>query len=221
MSKRQKVSSEQTTCPRCGNNIRFGALACPVCGLVFGDKPDTQMLDQAEATAPSCYRCGRPAQLGEMVCAGCGAAFDDDVDFAPPDDTNDFRMQLAEKTGPDFPSRLGISTFIPTTVTLDMNGIRLDVPTVEVAILGRGSQPENQEILVDLSPFGAGDKGVSRRHLIIRRRGTLIYVADLGSRNGTWLNGQRLVAHGERLLRNGDEIQLSRLKFRVMYHSWE
>lgn len=47
------------------------------------------------------------------------------------------------------------------------------------------------------------DQGVSRRHAELRADGTRLRVADLGSRNGTWLNGQRVTsgtaAVGDRL----------------------
>jgi hypothetical protein len=217
----QQASSGQTSCPRCGHSVRYGERACSECGLSFDDSLKTKKWDLSEATVPSCHRCGKPHQPGDTVCAACGASFNGGAaDFAP-DDTNDFRAELAAKIGENFPSKIGISTFIPTTITLEINGLQLPAPTAEVIILGRGSQSDAQEVLVDLGPFGAGDKGVSRRHVIIRRRGTLIYVADIGSTNGTWHNGQRLVAFGERLLRDGDELQLSRLKLRVMCRSWE
>lgn len=48
--------------------------------------------------------------------------------------------------------------------------------------------------------------GVSRRHIVIRRRGQQFAIADLGSSNGTFVNGQRLQA--EQPLRSGDCIAL-------------
>lgn len=38
------------------------------------------------------------------------------------------------------------------------------------------------------------DQGVSRRHAELRADGARLRVADLGSRNGTWLNGQRVTS---------------------------
>lgn len=61
------------------------------------------------------------------------------------------------------------------------------------------------------SDFNAAKRGVSRRHMAIRRKGSLIYIVDVGSTNGTYLNGRRLQRNEERILRDGDEIHLSHL----------
>ncbi len=94
----------------------------------------------------------------------------------------------------------------------------MKVPVAEVITIGRTSDiPDDSRPDVDLSAFGAGDKGVSRKHIKIKRKNILVYVADLGSTNGTLLNGRRLIPNAERLLRNGDELQLGRLKIKVKF----
>jgi len=70
---------------------------------------------------------------------------------------------------------------------------------------------------VDLTPFNALEKGVSRRHLRIRCPDYMLYVTDLGSRNGTWLNGHIILPGAERLLRSGDTLQLGALRIRVKF----
>jgi pSer/pThr/pTyr-binding forkhead associated (FHA) protein len=49
------------------------------------------------------------------------------------------------------------------------------------------------------------DPNVSRRHAEIRRRGSDVVVYDLGSTNGTRVNGVRVK---EQLLNDGDEIEV-------------
>lgn len=49
------------------------------------------------------------------------------------------------------------------------------------------------------------DPNVSRRHAEIRRRGADVFVVDLGSTNGTRVNGVRVK---EQLLKDGDEIEV-------------
>lgn len=50
------------------------------------------------------------------------------------------------------------------------------------------------------------DRIVSKEHCIIEQRGDLFVLRDLGSLNGTYVNGARVI--GERALRSGDEIAL-------------
>ncbi|OBF96384.1 FHA domain-containing protein [Mycolicibacterium flavescens] len=57
------------------------------------------------------------------------------------------------------------------------------------------------------------DETVSRLHAVLENLGFAWSIRDLGSRNGTYLNGERISA--ERVLRSGDEVRLgkSRLVF--------
>jgi pSer/pThr/pTyr-binding forkhead associated (FHA) protein len=52
--------------------------------------------------------------------------------------------------------------------------------------------------------------GVSRVHAVFERFGDTWCIRDLGSRNGTFVNGGRIL--GERALHSGDEILLGRLR---------
>ena len=50
------------------------------------------------------------------------------------------------------------------------------------------------------------DSSVSRAHVLFEQLGGAWFVEDLGSRNGTYVNGQRIT--GRRVVRSGDEIRL-------------
>ncbi len=50
------------------------------------------------------------------------------------------------------------------------------------------------------------DRSVSRRHAVVVARGASVTIRDLGSRNGSWVNGARTV--GDRRLRAGDRVEL-------------
>jgi DNA-binding CsgD family transcriptional regulator len=56
--------------------------------------------------------------------------------------------------------------------------------------------------------------GVSRVHAVFERFGDTWCVRDLGSRNGTFVNGARIIA--EQTLQRGDEVLLGRL--RLVFH---
>lgn len=72
---------------------------------------------------------------------------------------------------------------------------------------------------IDLTPFGALEKGVSRMHAVIFRSEDTVMLVDKGSANGTHLNGHRLVPHQPRVLRNGDEIRLGKMIAHIYFKS--
>ncbi|NWG16669.1 MAG: FHA domain-containing protein [Chloroflexi bacterium] len=84
-------------------------------------------------------------------------------------------------------------------------------------ILGRTDATSPQKPDVDLTPFGALDKGVSRIHAAIYRNEDTLTLVDMGSANGTHLNGQRLVPEQPRILRDGDEIRLGKLVAHIYF----
>ncbi len=70
---------------------------------------------------------------------------------------------------------------------------------------------------LNLSPYGAKDKGVSRVHAALRRDNDRWVVVDLGSTNGTRLNGTRLNPQEPVPVASGDEVCLGRLAFRISF----
>jgi hypothetical protein len=77
--------------------------------------------------------------------------------------------------------------------------------------LGRYDGTSPKAPTIDLTPFGALEKGVSRMHAMIQRADNTILLTDLGSANGTHLNGQKLNANQPRIVRDGDEIRFGKL----------
>jgi hypothetical protein len=84
-------------------------------------------------------------------------------------------------------------------------------------ILGRADNTSTQKPDLDLTPYGAVEKGVSRIHAAIYRNEDTLTLIDMGSANGTHLNGQRLVPEQPRILRDGDEIRLGKLVAHVYF----
>src|SRR6476646_2644443 len=56
------------------------------------------------------------------------------------------------------------------------------------------------------------DKIVSKEHCILEQRDGQFVLRDLGSLNGTYINGERV--RGEQMLRHGDEIALGSTRAR-------
>ncbi len=66
---------------------------------------------------------------------------------------------------------------------------------------------------LDLTPYF--ECGISRRHAIIRRTADGFVLIDLGSKNGTILNGVRLDPDVPHPLSSGDQITLGDLVFSI------
>lgn len=84
---------------------------------------------------------------------------------------------------------------------------------------GRHLQPlDGDQLTVGTDPsndIAPDHRGLSRVHAVLARYGKAWSIRDLGSRNGTFVNGERII--GERTLHPGDEIVLANL--RIVFHS--
>jgi hypothetical protein len=84
-------------------------------------------------------------------------------------------------------------------------------------IVGRCDSDTSEPVDVDLTPYSAREMGVSRRHAALYRTSSVLSVVDLGSHNGTYLNGLRLLPQQPRLLRSGDEVAFGAMLFQIYF----
>jgi hypothetical protein len=165
----------------------------------------------AHLSGPKCPNCQELYVTGTRECGKCGHQ----------SDMADQTMLLSApvqytpaKTG--LLGEPSIDDRKPITLEIDKSSIL--VPILDNVVVGRMSTSPGDPIPdIDLNPFSAHTHGVSRRHIKIVRVRNWPYVIDLGSSNGTFLNGRALIPHNQRVLRNGDELQLGRLKLRVKF----
>jgi hypothetical protein len=99
----------------------------------------------------------------------------------------------------------------PSQLIVAANGTALPLPAAAQAIVGRNDAVSNFYPDIDLTPYGALDQGVGRRHLRLFVQSGQVMVEDLDSTNGTLLNGQKLAARQPQPLRDGDQLQVGRL----------
>lgn len=81
-----------------------------------------------------------------------------------------------------------------------------------------GRITEGQPILpdVDLTPYEAYAQGVSRLHAALKIVNQRVIIVDMGSSNGTRVNGQKIVPKVDYTLNHGDMITLGKLKIQVL-----
>lgn len=162
-----------------------------------------------------CPYCAFDNLEGALFCESCGFSLWDDAEGRIStrkleDDAN----ELSVKSG------WGTATFQPRSqVIIHIRDAPepLTITPKEEYLLGRYDSSSGVTPDLDLTPFGALDKGVSRIHSALRRGDEVISIVDLDSANGTFLNGQRLASHQPRLLRDGDEIRLGKLVMHIYF----
>ncbi|HEX3596955.1 MAG TPA: GGDEF domain-containing protein [Polyangiaceae bacterium] len=112
-----------------------------------------------------------------------------------------------------------------TMTTVNMTAVTIPLPALrDRAVLVRMDETHaGQVILADGADLRIGrhptsslvidDEGISRSHARIVRKGSSYFVEDLGSSNGTYVNGERLEFAAE--LSDGAQLQLGpRVRFR-------
>jgi hypothetical protein len=168
-----------------------------------------KLTDNTIRLCPHCHRSYSP---GELICAYCGIPF---VNMGKTNKIESHELDVAAtKNWP-----IGeVSAQLEKPITFQCGDQALTMPVVDSVTVGRLSKVQGDpQPDIKLNLFGAEEKGVSRQHIKIIRKQDLLYVADLGSSNGTFLNGRPLVRNCLRLLRHGDELQLGLLKMQIRF----
>jgi len=163
-----------------------------------------------------CPSCGRKHRPGTLFCSECGVYLPTGgplrteplaEEELPISRANPWVGEQAEGAeAPPLPLRLVVLATdrqiqLPSTAEVQVG--RLDA--------AHGIFPD-----LDLTSDGGLEGGVSRRHCKIHQRGSAYLVEDVGSANGTFLNGQRLTPYLPHVLKNSDELQVGRIKLRVV-----
>jgi hypothetical protein len=101
-------------------------------------------------------------------------------------------------------------SFKTLLLTIEEGGC-IELPLSKEVVLGRLDPSRAIFPDVDLTSDEGIDKGVSRRHARISRREDQVFIEDLNSLNGTFLNATRLVPEVPYPIKDGDQIQLGKL----------
>jgi hypothetical protein len=83
--------------------------------------------------------------------------------------------------------------------------------------LGRFELGSNRPNEIDLTPYGALDRGVSRVHAQLHLENRHLYITDLGSTNGTYLAGKKLEPNEPTRIKKGDELLVGRLAVQILF----
>lgn len=189
-------------------------------GAVVTVTPNIPTLNQPAAAEAddvvwvNCPHCGKTNQRHEVFCYSCGqllepvkGAFDTRV----LNETTSTPLD-SEHYGPDSVLVLRVRGSTENYETRPQNADH------EI-IIGRSTKGSVLAPDIDLTNRQASDLGVSRLHLSIHfdAEHAAVLVADLGSANGSFINGQRMMPKEVRVLRHGDELRLGKLVLLVSF----
>jgi len=165
-------------------------------------------LDTIDKFCPACKR----KNDGEAtVCAYCGASLESEK----VDQTTE-RMKKVTLLLPDIQESIEsarpISPIPPGAIAIYVLGETkpIAISEEEEFILGR-HVIEGSDNIIDLTPYGGLEKGVSRKHAIIRKAKIAFEIVDLYSTNGTWINEKRLMPNKAYPLDSGIQIRLGQM----------
>jgi hypothetical protein len=147
-----------------------------------------------------CPECGFVNAEGANYCQKCGAYLAVTGEVKPGETTEAYTVD--ETTGSLKPVDLDRVSSAGATLVIRSGGGRggeafpLDRDRMTI-----GRNPDAEVFLDDVT--------VSRNHAMLVRRPDGVYIDDLGSLNGTYVNKQRIESH---LLVDGDELQVGKYK---------
>jgi hypothetical protein len=116
---------------------------------------------------------------------------------------------------PDF-SRSGVAQNLDISIMLMDYGEILALSGRSEYTIGRVSTGQSILPDIDLGPYLAYEKGVSRLHVLVKIGGGIVSISDLGSVNGTQLNGKVLLPNQPHPLIHGDILTLGKMKLQVL-----
>ncbi|HLV36707.1 MAG TPA: FHA domain-containing protein [Spirillospora sp.] len=140
-----------------------------------------------------CPTCRYPNREGYMFCEDCGEELS--------------LVESVPQSGAS-PSQNGIAVI---SLRLPEAGDEILLQLDSRNIIGRADDDRLRQPDIDLNLYQAYEHGVSTLHAVIELTDEGVQIVDIGSTNGTWVNGRRLVPNQLYPLNDDDEIRFGRL----------
>ncbi len=109
-----------------------------------------------------------------------------------------------------------VSIAIQLLIRGEMPPLMVEV-RLDPVILGRYDPEAMKQPEIDLTKYNAHEDGVSRLHAELLLHEDRVCVQDLSSRNGTYVNNEKLAPYIEHPLCDGDWLKLGRLKILINF----
>lgn len=127
--------------------------------------------------------------------------------------------ELPSSQAPDRPQRGQLSDQAPQPWSVRFiatsHAIPIQLRVDDRAIIGRADPDAKFKPEIDLAPYKALERGVSRRHAELRAGKDYLMIIDRNSTNGTQLNGYSLNANEPYRLQHGDRLTIGTMELEV------
>jgi hypothetical protein len=217
------------SCPQCGTQNLPGMAYCEHCGSPLDTPaPTTAPAAAAEADAGAAEAIAQAQAVLDQLPAD---TFDTDTaPAAEPQDSTAAAANTSDKANsadtasddaaapPVAPVQATAST--PPVLTISFATGGQHEITTDITNVGRSDVAQNWHPELDLIPFGgaAPDLGVSRHQARIQRTGDTFSITDVGSTNGTFVNGKALEYNQPVDLHDGDSVAFGAFNAKVAIH---
>lgn len=166
-----------------------------------------------------CPNCLYNNMTGAVFCSECGAQLVRD------ESQKTGSMRATNGLGNSAPG--GAATADAATpypdapICLHLLGSSIYLPIIneDEVVLGRATEGQSVSPDINLEPYHAFDAGVSRIHAAIRIVENRVLITDLGSGNGTLVNGKKIEPHIPHPIKHGDLLNLGKFKIQVIIQS--
>ena len=163
-----------------------------------------------------CSICQTEHPKNTLFCDECGSfLLEDDRNETDPLSVAEVTWMEREETSES--PRVDVTSSLGLKLTIPDSRRNVEVPLAEDVNIGRLDSSIACYPEVDLTGDDGQEKGISRRHAKITRHGGEVFIEDLGSMNGTFLNREKLTPRVPQVLKSGDELQLGELVLRVSF----
>ena len=164
-----------------------------------------------------CPSCGRKHRPGTLFCSECGVYLPTGGPLrTEPLPEEELPISRANPWASEPVEVTNEAPRVSLRIKILSTGRQVQLPPAPEVHIGRLDAAHGIFPDLDLTPDGGLDGGASRRHCKIHQRGSTHMIEDVGSANGTFLNGQRLTPYLPHVLKDGDALQLGRIELEVI-----
>lgn len=204
-----------TNCPQCGHPAEAGAVFCDNCGVDLRTAaPQVSVPAPASAPAPQatgggvvCSSCGFSNVAGASFCENCGTPLGQGQLAQP-----SVPQPVAPQPPPFTPVQPSGPVFVTGRLVIQGSNASLSFPAGKAEIIiGREDPVSSIFPDIDLELHGGQDAGVGRKHARLTSQSGQVYVDDLNSVNGTFINKQKVIPGQPRPVNNGDELRFGKV----------